>query len=65
MIPDDEVIYIGGLMRCCTETLYARIRAARNHERQQCQHCTSGAVFTEGVVPGYPAARGSWRWDRS
>lgn len=58
-------MFMGGLMRCCVATVDARTEPAKDGERQPCQHCSSGAVFTEMAVPDQPNARGVWRWDRS
>ena len=66
MTADGERIYMGGLMRCCTETLYGRTEPGKDGERQPCKHCTSGAVF-EAAQPDELARgiTGFWRWDRS
>jgi hypothetical protein len=59
----DEVVFHGGLMRCCLETLDERTEPAKDGDRQPCKYCTSAAVFTEERLDSMPHARGSWRWE--
>lgn len=47
-----EPIKIGGLMRCCIETLQERTEPGAEGEEQPCKHCSSAAVLDGGA----------WRW---
>lgn len=48
-------IYIGGLMRCCTQTLREAMAKATELPKEgdtlSCQWCKNGMVYTDG-----------WRW---
>lgn len=63
MTAEGERVFIGGLYRCCTETLRERTAPGVDGERQPCKHCDSGAVFESQVLAD--GTTGFWRWDRS
>lgn len=61
MTAETERIFIGGLYRCCTETLRERTEPGVDGERQPCEHCGSGAVF-EAQSGRSDGITGFWRW---
>lgn len=48
-----DPIRIGGLMRCCTQTIRERDKPGTEGEKQPCRWCSSGARFRDGA----------WEWN--
>lgn len=68
MTAENEAIAIGGLMRCCVDTLRQRTEPATDGEVQPCTVATmqghASMIFRERPVKGRPDARGIWEWNR-
>lgn len=47
-------VRLGGLMRCCTETLSERTTPGTDGEIQPCKYCTQSTIFRDGA----------WEWNR-